>query len=162
MISPTCGSWIGARNCRVRTRISGAAPAPQYGQCRYDCRNFAEGAASVGFDVTAYSRRGSRIGGRCFARLRFGNYRESSGGWWMFRPVGSALGGGGPRGTGPQARHVTLPAEGPAQVSDTAASVLSPSGPIGSSKAPSWRAVLAPYARPDLGRSMLNIITSVV
>jgi omega-6 fatty acid desaturase (delta-12 desaturase) len=47
-------------------------------------------------------------------------------------------------------------------VSDTAASVLSPSGPIGSSTAPSWRAVLAPYARPDLGRSMLDIVTSVV
>ena len=47
-------------------------------------------------------------------------------------------------------------------MSDTAASVLSPSGPIGSSKAPSWRAVLAPYARPDLGRSLLDIVTSVV
>src|SRR5437763_10484428 len=78
----------------------------------------------------------------------------------MLRPVGS--GGVGPRGTGPQARRVTLPAEGPAQVSDTAVSVLSPSGPIGSSKAPSWRAVLAPYARPDLGRSLLDIVTSVV
>jgi len=47
-------------------------------------------------------------------------------------------------------------------VSDTASSILSSSGTIGSSKAPSWRAVLAPYARPHLGRSLLDIVTSVV
>ncbi len=47
-------------------------------------------------------------------------------------------------------------------MSDTAASILSPSGMIGSSKAPSWRAALAPYARPDLGRSLLDIVTSVL
>ena len=47
-------------------------------------------------------------------------------------------------------------------MSDTATSVLSSSEAIGSSEAPSWRPVLAPYAQPHLGRSLLDIIASVV
>ena len=47
-------------------------------------------------------------------------------------------------------------------MSDAATSILSPSRTIGSSKAPSWRAELAPYAQPHLGRSLLDIATSVV
>jgi acyl-lipid omega-6 desaturase (Delta-12 desaturase) len=47
-------------------------------------------------------------------------------------------------------------------VSDPAASTPSPSGGIGSSTALSWRAVLAPYARPRLGRSLLDIVTSLI
>jgi hypothetical protein len=47
-------------------------------------------------------------------------------------------------------------------VSDTATSILSPAETIDSSKARSWRAVLAPYAQPHLGRSLLDITTSVV
>jgi acyl-lipid omega-6 desaturase (Delta-12 desaturase) len=45
---------------------------------------------------------------------------------------------------------------------DTAASVLSSPRAIGPSRAPSWRAVLAPYAQPRLGRSLLDIATSLV
>jgi omega-6 fatty acid desaturase (delta-12 desaturase) len=45
---------------------------------------------------------------------------------------------------------------------DTTASVLSSSSTIGPSRAPSWRAVLAPYERPDLRRSLLDIATSLV
>jgi omega-6 fatty acid desaturase (delta-12 desaturase) len=47
-------------------------------------------------------------------------------------------------------------------MSDTAASTPFPSGTIGSWKAPSWRAVLAPYARPHLGRSLIDVATSLV
>jgi omega-6 fatty acid desaturase (delta-12 desaturase) len=45
---------------------------------------------------------------------------------------------------------------------DTAASVLSSPSAIGPSRAPSWRAVLAPYAQPRLGRSLLDVATSPV
>ena len=45
---------------------------------------------------------------------------------------------------------------------DPAASVLSSSSMIGASRAPSWRAVLAPYAQPDLGRSLLDVATSLL
>jgi omega-6 fatty acid desaturase (delta-12 desaturase) len=47
-------------------------------------------------------------------------------------------------------------------MSDAQASILSPSSAMGSGKAPSWRAVLAPYARPHLGRSLIDIATSLV
>jgi len=47
-------------------------------------------------------------------------------------------------------------------MSDAAVSVRSSSGGTGSSRAPSWRAVLAPYARPDLGRGLIDIATSLV
>jgi omega-6 fatty acid desaturase (delta-12 desaturase) len=47
-------------------------------------------------------------------------------------------------------------------VSGSATSILSPWGTFGSSKAASWRAVLAPYAQPHVGRSLLDIATSVL
>lgn len=47
-------------------------------------------------------------------------------------------------------------------MSETATSIPVPSATTGSSKAPSWRALLAPYARPDLGRSLLDVVTSVL
>ncbi len=47
-------------------------------------------------------------------------------------------------------------------MSDSAALTLSPARPAGSWKAPSWRAVLAPYARPHIGRSLLDIATSLI
>jgi len=47
-------------------------------------------------------------------------------------------------------------------MSDAGASVLSTSSSMGSWEAPSWRAVLAPYARPHLGRSLIDIATSLV
>jgi omega-6 fatty acid desaturase (delta-12 desaturase) len=47
-------------------------------------------------------------------------------------------------------------------MSDAGASILPPSGTMGSWRAPSWRAVLAPYARPDLGRSLTAVATSMV
>jgi omega-6 fatty acid desaturase (delta-12 desaturase) len=47
-------------------------------------------------------------------------------------------------------------------MSDAAAPTPSPSGTIDSWNASSWRAVLAPYARPHLGRSLLDIGTSLV
>ena len=45
---------------------------------------------------------------------------------------------------------------------DPAVSVLSSSTTIGASAAPSWRALLAPYAQPRLGRSLVDIATSLV
>jgi omega-6 fatty acid desaturase (delta-12 desaturase) len=47
-------------------------------------------------------------------------------------------------------------------VSENATSILVPSATIDSSKAPSWRAVLAPHARPDLGCSLRDIVSSVL
>jgi acyl-lipid omega-6 desaturase (Delta-12 desaturase) len=47
-------------------------------------------------------------------------------------------------------------------MSDARASVLPTSSARGSWRAPSWRAVLAPYARPRLGRSLIDIATSLV
>ena len=47
-------------------------------------------------------------------------------------------------------------------MSDTTTSVIPSSTTIGSSEEPSWRAVLAPHARPHLGRSLLDIATSVL
>lgn len=47
-------------------------------------------------------------------------------------------------------------------MSDTTTAVLPCSATIGSSNDPSWRAVLAPHARPHLGRSLLDIATSVL
>jgi len=47
-------------------------------------------------------------------------------------------------------------------VSDAAASTAYCSGTMGSWREPSWRAVLAPYARPRLGRSVMDIATSLV
>jgi acyl-lipid omega-6 desaturase (Delta-12 desaturase) len=47
-------------------------------------------------------------------------------------------------------------------MSDAAVSPLSSSGGLSSRRASSWRAVLAPYARADLRRSLLDIGTSVV
>ena len=45
---------------------------------------------------------------------------------------------------------------------DPAASVVSSSRTIGPSRAPSWRARLAPYAQPHLRRSLFDIATSLV
>jgi len=45
---------------------------------------------------------------------------------------------------------------------DPAAPVLSSSSAIGPSSAPSWRALLAPYTRPHLRRSLFDIATSLV
>jgi acyl-lipid omega-6 desaturase (Delta-12 desaturase) len=47
-------------------------------------------------------------------------------------------------------------------LSETATAAFSSSATIGSSKVPSWRAVLAPYARPDLGRSLRDVLSSVL
>ncbi|MBV9006565.1 MAG: fatty acid desaturase, partial [Solirubrobacterales bacterium] len=47
-------------------------------------------------------------------------------------------------------------------MSDTSAPTPSPSSTIDFRKACSWRAVLAPYARPRLGRSLLDVGTSLV
>jgi acyl-lipid omega-6 desaturase (Delta-12 desaturase) len=47
-------------------------------------------------------------------------------------------------------------------MSDAGSSTLSTSSTMGSRTVPSWRAVLAPYARPHLGRSLIDIATSVV
>ena len=47
-------------------------------------------------------------------------------------------------------------------MSDTEALTLSPARTAGSWKAPSWRAVLSPYARPHIGRSLLDIATSLI
>jgi acyl-lipid omega-6 desaturase (Delta-12 desaturase) len=47
-------------------------------------------------------------------------------------------------------------------MSDPAVSPLSPSSAIDSCTAPSWRTVLAPYARADLRRSLLYMVTSVL
>ncbi len=47
-------------------------------------------------------------------------------------------------------------------MNDFAVSAPSPSGTIGSWKGPSWRVVLTPYARPRVGRSLLDIATSLV
>ena len=45
---------------------------------------------------------------------------------------------------------------------DPAPSVLSSSRTISASQAPSWRALLAPYAQPHLRRSLFDISTSLV
>jgi omega-6 fatty acid desaturase (delta-12 desaturase) len=45
---------------------------------------------------------------------------------------------------------------------NAASSILSPSGATGPSRGPSWRALLAPYARPHLGRSLLDVATSLL
>lgn len=47
-------------------------------------------------------------------------------------------------------------------MTDATASPLSSPCASASSKAPSWRTDLAPYARADLGRGLLDIVTSVV
>jgi omega-6 fatty acid desaturase (delta-12 desaturase) len=47
-------------------------------------------------------------------------------------------------------------------MSDTADSPLYSSSAISSCSGPSWRVVLAPYARADLRRSLVDIVTSVV
>jgi omega-6 fatty acid desaturase (delta-12 desaturase) len=47
-------------------------------------------------------------------------------------------------------------------MSDAAVSIRPSSSGSGSSRAPSWRAVLAPYARADLGRSVIDVATSLV
>lgn len=45
---------------------------------------------------------------------------------------------------------------------DAASSILSSSGAVGPSRPSSWRARLARYARPHLGRSLLDVATSLV
>jgi omega-6 fatty acid desaturase (delta-12 desaturase) len=47
-------------------------------------------------------------------------------------------------------------------MSDAAPSALASSGMTGQWTPPSWRAALAPYAQPHLGRSLLDIATSLV
>jgi omega-6 fatty acid desaturase (delta-12 desaturase) len=63
---------------------------------------------------------------------------------------------------GDECPKVTIPAGGPPEVSDTTTAVLPCSTTTTSSKEPSWRAVLAPHARPHLGRSLLDLATSVL
>jgi omega-6 fatty acid desaturase (delta-12 desaturase) len=45
---------------------------------------------------------------------------------------------------------------------EAASSFLSSPGATGPSRTPSWRALLAPYARPRLGRSLLDVATSLL
>jgi hypothetical protein len=61
------------------TRINDAAPAPQHGRCRHDCRMSPKEQRAAGIDVTL-PRDGARgSAGANLAPLRFGNYRDGGG-----------------------------------------------------------------------------------
>jgi hypothetical protein len=72
------------------------------------------------------------------------------------------FGGRGPQSCGDSGGRVGLPTEGQGQMSNAAVSPLCSSSAIGLGRTPSWRVVLGRYARADLRRSLLDIVTSVV